>query len=402
MIIEGVLDMQLKAKIIFSLARTIILISTFIPALYLENAGANRKLYLLIVFALINTWFFIREWLVNKYIQYSFIVDVVLLLLLESQSKYVVNYYFSVYYFIIVITAGLLLKKRAALIVNLSILIISIIKYGRLILQGFNYASLSYAIFYILSFIILIIIMHYSKHLFEERTRINELYGKLTDMYKELQNKNERIQELTKYEERNRIAREIHDSLGHGLTGLIMQMEVAQMLIDKDKEKAKEQLKNCRQMAKNSMADIRKSVMALKPGHLDKLPLIQSIGQLIDENNLKLPSTRISLYIKGKIYKVTPIFNLAIYRAVQECITNAIRHGQATGIDIIMDYQPNEFLLQVKDNGKGSVLIKEGYGLSGMRDRIREIGGTLEYRTEDSFEVNIGVPINSGGGNQNG
>ncbi len=390
--------MTVNFKKWFWVLRLVILIVTFVPALMLENAGNDRQAVLIVLFALLNLWMIFREFLIKKYISYSFAIDIIFLILMEYNSKFIVNYYFSIYYFLIVISIGILLTQRESLVTTSIVFFISMIKFARLFIQGFSYAGFSYAIFYTLSFIILIILINYIKHMMGERAQLNELYHKLTETYKELQQKNDKIQQLTIYEERNRIAREIHDAIGHGMTGLIMQLELCEKLVAQDMDKGRKQLRLCRDIAKQNMTDIRKSVLALKPGELDKLPLIESVGKLINETKERLPSTSIDLHIQGQPYKTSPIFEIAIYRAIQESITNAVRHGAAEQIIINMNFDKEKFLLSIKDNGRGCEEINEGCGLTGMMERIEELGGSISFKNMNGFEVDICVDF---GGTRN-
>ncbi len=381
--------MAINFKKWFWLLQLALLIVTFIPALMLENAGKDRLTILIVLFVLLNLWMVCREFLIKKYVAYSFIIDILLLIFMEYNSKYIVNYYFSIYYFLIVISIGILLSQRESLVTTSIVFFVSMIKFARLLVQGFSYASFSYAIFYALSFIILIILINYIKHIMGERAQLKELYQKLTETYKELQQKNEKIQQLTIYEERNRIAREIHDAIGHGMTGLIMQLELCEKLVTQDIGKATKQLSLCREIAKQNMSDIRKSVMALKPGGLEKLPLIESVEKLINETRTRLPSTNIELHIQGQPYKTSPMFEIAIFRAIQESITNAVRHGAANQIDININFDKEKFLLSIKDNGRGCEKIIEGCGLTGMKERIEELGGSVSFQNMNGFEVDI-------------
>lgn len=195
-----------------------------------------------------------------------------------------------------------------------------------------------------------------------------------------------------RFEERNRIAREIHDSVGHNLTGLIMNLEFCEKLMDIDTVKVKTQVQACKEIARVCLTEIRRSVQALKPQSVEQLPLIKSIEEVI-ENSRRVFDLDIRLTVEGSIYKTTPDFNIVIYRAVQEAVTNSVRHGKATRIDIAISYSRRGFSLFIKDNGTGTGKFKMGNGLKGMTERIKEFNGESGFYKNDGFMINISVPV---------
>ncbi|MCX7843117.1 MAG: sensor histidine kinase [Clostridia bacterium] len=381
----------------FIIFRNIIMLGTFVLAVLLENAKGQRLLLMAALFSLFLLLMHLREFFwksFEKYIPYTYIADAALLALLDSSSKYVVNYYFNLYYFFALISAGFLAKKRQRLMVSFMLIAAAIMKYYRFIEAKSVYNlpfTVSYILFTLMVFITISVFYNYSRMLSEEKSRLNSLNEELQAANRLLEEKNARIRELAIFEERNRIARDIHDSVGHNLTGLIMNLDICGKLAAADPKKTAEQLVQTREIARECLAEIRRSVKALKPVSVEQLPLVKSLEELAASSRQKF-GIEVRLKVEGEIYKTQPDMNIVIYRAVQESITNSIKHGQASIIDIGANFGKTAFSLLVKDNGNGAGKLVMGSGLSGMVERVRELKGDASFYTNDGFMINITIP----------
>ncbi|HEX3027856.1 MAG TPA: sensor histidine kinase [Clostridia bacterium] len=395
--------MNRKLKLLYYVFRDIAILVTFVLAVYLEHAGTERFFRMLVLFALFFIWIHFRDFYATKiahFLPLTFITDIVILMLLDNSSKFVVNYYFNIYYFFILISAGLMLQQRYRIIVSIAIVVAAFVKYYTLIevaLSSEKYYNMPFVVSYIfftfMIFITIAIFFNYSRALSEEKSKLDEMNRKLTDVNRLLEQKNEIIKELTIFEERNRIARDIHDSVGHNLTGLIMNLDFCEKLAEKDPAKVKEQISVNRNIAKECLAEIRKSIQALKPVSLEQLPLIKSIEEIVAASKQKF-KIDIKLKVKGEIYKTPPEFNIVVYRAVQEAVTNSVRHGKATTVEIEVAYGRSELSLFIKDNGKGAEKFQPGNGLKGMLERVRELNGDAGFFSRDGFMINLRIPTN--------
>ena len=256
-------------------------------------------------------------------------------------------------------------------------------------------SSLNMLIF--LVYIILLVRMHLS-----EKERILALNEKLNHANEELKQANLQLEVYAKESERaaqarerNRLAREIHDTLGHALTGIITGIEACTALMDVAPEATKEQLKAIAEVARQGVTDVRRSVKALRPDVLEKLDLEKALTQMIHEMR-SATSAEI-------IYQCTTRLNCfnedeenIIYRIVQECITNSIRHGKAKKIQICIDREYNILQICIQDNGIGCSDIQKGFGLHHMEERLELLGGKLTYNSEDGFLVEAQIPIRWG------
>ncbi|MCX8130031.1 MAG: sensor histidine kinase [Clostridia bacterium] len=387
---------------LYVIFRDITMLTTFIFAVYLENARGSRLLFMSVLFALFFIWIHFREKILNRFgklIAVSFSVDIILLILLDDSSKFVVNYYFNLYYFYILISAGFIPRQKHRLIVSFFIISSAFIKYYRFIevaVSSEKYYNITFVVSYILFtfmvYVTVAVFFNHSRVLSEEKAGLDKLNRELKEANDLLEEKNQKIKELTIFEERNRIAREIHDSVGHNLTGLIMNLDFCENIVQKDVAKAQIQIASSRDIAKECLTEIRRSVQALKPVVVEQLPLIKSLEELVNSSKHKF-AIDIGLVIKGEIYKTGPDFNIVVYRAVQEAVTNAVRHGNATRVDVSINYKVNCFHMLIKDNGKGAEKFTAGSGLRGMKERIREFRGDVNFYAKDGFMINITIPV---------
>ncbi len=386
--------MKIKNSMLFVFFRDLIMLVTFVLALVYEHAGSRRLILLITFFIVFFLWIHLREIFLKKmgkYLYLSFFADIVLLMLIDFSSKYVVDYYFNIYYFFVLIEVGMLLDRSKRLLVSFAVIAAAFIKFYRL-LGGYNLPYVfSYVFFILMVFVTIAVFFNYSRILSEEKAKLNRLNTELKKANEMLEEKNQKIKELTIFEERNRIAREIHDSVGHNLTGLIMNLDYCEKLADIQPSGVKPQIAASREIAKESLAEIRRSVQALKPKSIERLPLIKSLEELIESSKKKF-NTNIRLNIKGEIFNTLPDFNIVIYRAIQEAITNSYKHGKATEIEITITFGRKDFSMLIKDNGTGAKKFSMGNGLTGMSERVKEFEGNVSFYRKDGFMINIFVP----------
>ncbi len=235
-----------------------------------------------------------------------------------------------------------------------------------------------------------------------EKDKILSLNEQLNTANMELQQANMQLEEYAKESvkmaqtrERNRLAREIHDTLGHALTGIITGIEACMALMDVAPEATKMQLKAISEVARQGVTDVRRSVKALRPDALEKLDLEKALLQTVEEM-CTATSAKIEYCCTTRLSGFNEDEEDIIYRIVQESITNAIRHGKANQIRIQIDREYNMLKIYIKDNGTGCKTIKKGFGLHHMEERLDMLHGSLTYNGEDGFLVEAQVPIRWG------
>jgi signal transduction histidine kinase len=184
------------------------------------------------------------------------------------------------------------------------------------------------------------------------------------------------IEQLTLLEERNRMARELHDTVGHTFTSVIMGMDAVSYLIEVSPDKAKEKLDVLRNVTRTGLEEVRRSIHQMAPQGDDML-LSQQLARLANEFALHT-GTQVSTVTQGDEYELPKQLKLTMIRCLQESLTNAKRHGRASTVEVVLSYEPSQIVLKVEDDGIGSTELKMGFGISSMQERITALQGVLE------------------------
>jgi signal transduction histidine kinase len=225
------------------------------------------------------------------------------------------------------------------------------------------------------------------------RQQAERLLAELEDAHEQLRAYAAQVEGLAVAEERNRLAREIHDSLGHYLTAMTMQLEAAGKLVAAEPERAAESIAKAEEMARESLAEVRRSVTALRDSPVDTAALGDAIGELVEAIYDSGVATTFS--VKGKSQSLPIQAKTALYRAAQEGLTNVRKHAKASAVEIKLAYDPEQVTLTVTDNGVGRRGEENaGFGLLGLRERLSLVGGTLEAGSnpEGGFRLHVIVP----------
>jgi signal transduction histidine kinase len=189
-------------------------------------------------------------------------------------------------------------------------------------------------------------------------------------------------EELATVQERNRLAREIHDNLGHYLTVVNVQIKAAQAVMAKDSDRAALALEKAQQLTQDGLSAVRQSVSALRDSPLGSRPLPESLHRLTDE--LGASGIVCTMVVNGEPRPLDPRAELTLYRATQEGLTNVRKHARASRVDVSLDYTvAGAVTLCLNDNGVGAAnAAPDGrFGLLGLRERARQLGGTLTVET---------------------
>jgi nitrate/nitrite-specific signal transduction histidine kinase len=189
-------------------------------------------------------------------------------------------------------------------------------------------------------------------------------------------------------EERNRMAREIHDTLAQGFSGIILQLEAAEQALSEDTSEAERHLNQARSLARKSLAEARRSVWNLRPQALEQLPLVEAIKQELDKFSQSV-EVNARFNISGVKRDLPPELEAGLLRICQESLTNVRKHAKATEVEINLKFDESEVELSVSDDGVGfrprassSGEKKRGtFGLISMRERARGLGGTFEVQS---------------------
>lgn len=225
--------------------------------------------------------------------------------------------------------------------------------------------------------------------------QINELYHEIQTANEQLQEYASMTEKMTQTRERNRLAREIHDTLGHTLTGIATGLDACLALIDISPEQTKKQLQLLSEVSREGIKDVRRSVSELRPDALERLSLDAAIRKMIIDMS-QASDVKIYFSTEEKHLKFDEDEENAIYRVIQESITNAVRHGKAGKIWITLKRQDGEIWLSIKDNGIGAKEIKSGFGTKHIKERIEMLHGTVSFDGSDGFTVTAQIPIRWG------
>jgi signal transduction histidine kinase len=191
--------------------------------------------------------------------------------------------------------------------------------------------------------------------------------------------------------ERNRISREIHDSVGYMLTNLIAVLDYTRELIIAGKVQALEKVDSGREQAREALAEVRRAVRALRPPI--EVNHLQAISTLIKAFS-EVTKIEVSAHMPDLPDSLSEELDWLIYRVIQEALTNTFRHGQANHVFINVHLQNKLVSIKIRDNGLGTATIKLGCGLTGIQERVKDLGGRFEVESgpDQGFIIKILIP----------
>lgn len=249
-------------------------------------------------------------------------------------------------------------------------------------------ASLTSGIIFVVAF------TEMTKRAHEDRAEMERLAFELRQANLKLGEYATQVEELATTRERNRLAREIHDSLGHYLTVVNVQLEAAQTLLTNNPSRASAALAKAQNLTKEGLNEVRRSVAALRTSPTENKSLRDAITQLIEENAAS--GIRTTFEVNGNERKLQPAVELTLYRTVQEGLTNIRKHSHATDVKVSLNFANTQTNINILDNGTTPPSDKniEGFGLLGLRERVQLLGGTCETHQSDAgFELAVSVPM---------
>lgn len=224
------------------------------------------------------------------------------------------------------------------------------------------------------------------------RAKVEHLNAELAEANRRLREYVAQVQELTVANERNRLAREIHDSLGHYLTVINVQLEAASQVFEHDPQKAVAAVRKAQVLAQEGLADVRRSVAGLRSSPVANQSLSKAIEGLVAE--LHASGVITHYHVEGSLPGLSPQVELTLYRAAQEALNNIRKHAHASSADIVLTAMPDCLRLAINDNGVGSKRSGSGFGLLGVRERVKLLGGTFvaQSASNGGFEFVVEIP----------
>jgi signal transduction histidine kinase len=193
-------------------------------------------------------------------------------------------------------------------------------------------------------------------------------------------------------EERTRMARDIHDTLAQGFTGVIIQLDTSvEALRDEEPEEAAKHIRQARELARESLIEARRSVHALRPQALEKATFVDALRAIIT-NTTAGTSLHSDFQLKGEPHELQPAVEENLLHIGQEALSNALKHACATKFQAQLSFDSNAVRLELRDNGKGFVVGYAnggGIGLIGMSERAEQIGATLAVTSKPGTGTKI-------------
>lgn len=254
---------------------------------------------------------------------------------------------------------------------------------------GINFLDIINLLFFIL------FLMIYIANEVQENERMTQELIMVHQVNHKLENYAAVSEKIAEDKERKRLAREIHDTLGHALTGIAAGVDACIAMIDINPEATKKQLMVISKVVRQGIVDVRNSLNKLRPGALEQHGFKGAIENMIEEFT-SVSDLTISLDYRLDKVDFENTKEDILFRVIQESFTNAVRHGDATHIDISLYIEDNSLYLKIQDNGQGCEEIHYGFGLKQMKERLGMINGKVAYDGHHGFLTIVTIPLQEG------
>jgi signal transduction histidine kinase len=279
------------------------------------------------------------------------------------------------------------LSRRGAVIIGLYLFVVSVGVWG----VDFGLRSMLEVSFnYVPAFAFTVAFTLISKQALNAREQSEKLRQELEVANQQLREHALHTEELATTRERNRVAREIHDGVGHYLTVVKTQLDAATALMPTQPEKARDAIAKAAALTGEALDDVRRSVGSLRTDTA-RPPLPVALQSLVHDAGLP-----VVVRVEGVIRPIAPGVEHALFRAAQEGLTNIRKHAGATAAEVLLDFRaPHRMTLAFTDNGRGSDgATAAGFGLRGIHERLEVLGGTVQSgnRPTGGFSLTIEVP----------
>jgi signal transduction histidine kinase len=230
------------------------------------------------------------------------------------------------------------------------------------------------------------------------RQESQHLLAELSEAHRQLQAYADRVEALTIAEERSRLARELHDSLGHELTALDIQVELLTRLPASMESERRQTLEQVQRLVKQTLTDVRRAVKALPPAVVEHFSLPEAVGALIADF-AAATGLPVTWAVEGEPLPLAMTAVLPLYRTAQEGLTNIRRHAPSTpGVRVRLTYTPHAVSMCVENlpaPAPSAQMVSSGYGLTGLRARAEALGGSLEAGATEAggFQLAMHLPL---------
>ncbi|WP_052339834.1 sensor histidine kinase [Gorillibacterium massiliense] len=219
----------------------------------------------------------------------------------------------------------------------------------------------------------------------------SELLQTIREKNEALEQYSRQVETIAVLEERNRVARELHDTVGHSFTTAVMGMDAVRLLIDRAPQEAKANLQELLTATRRGLDEVRASIHRMAEEEVELSAVLSRVTTVFAKHT----STSTELEIIGQERETSQTLRLVLTRCLQEALTNAKKHGDAKRVRIRLTYAPAFVELSVKDNGIGMAAVVEGFGLRSMKERLSALAGMLEVISSpgEGTDVRCRVPL---------
>jgi len=321
----------------------------------------------------------------------TYLIEITIVIILQKYDTYMISF---IVLSIIIEDIVVNINYNISLIVSIGIYLVScIILYFKYVEDSY---SMIVSILLILPvYITIFIIFSLINYLLKQNQVIEASLKDITiknlekdNLYVDLKEAYSKVESITALRERNKIAAEIHDTVGHTLTTVLVELEASKRLMKKDIVLASEKLNLAQEQVRKGLNDIRGSVRILEKGQ-DILDFYNSLMALIAYTR-KYSEVAIETIIDKDI-KISNEIGEIIFYALMEGLTNGIRHGKSTAFIFKLYFKENTIFFSLQDNGKGASIILPGFGLRAMRARAEENKGTINITSIEGQGVTLDI-----------
>ncbi len=212
----------------------------------------------------------------------------------------------------------------------------------------------------------------------------NTFFAERNRMNRKLRKANEEIEQLAKVAERERIARDLHDVLGHTLSVITLKSELAGKLIDRDPQRAGKEIREVEQISRQALSDVRDAIRGYRA---------KGLAAEMAQAKATLETAGLTVQCDAATTMQLPAMQESVLSlAVREAVTNIVRHARASSCRLRIEQSNGTCRLEIADDGQGFTAM-EGNGLRGMRERVEMLGGTLDRRNKSGTTVTITLPL---------
>jgi signal transduction histidine kinase len=303
----------------------------------------------------------------------------------------------SLIYLIPASRALLMFGSRPGLVVSMSVWVVYGANVALAVLPARPQEFLTYFSFLLAPYVLAVVLTMALLRQSADRERLQTLYDELREAHEELQILHRQAEESAVNRERNRLAREIHDSVAHYLTVVNLQLEAVEKLGTDQPERAVREAKRARRLTVDCLQEVRRSVAALRSATLEELSLPGALKKLASDFS---ENTGLEVHLEVAIpedLQLASDARLALYRAAQEGLTNIQRHAHARTARVVLARQNGNVELAVEDDGVGPGPSKSdgGFGIVGLRERVELLGGQLGFggAPQGGSRLAVSVPV---------